>query len=153
MNVWRELRSGALDGADGVMSGEGPWGRVLEVGLEEKREETISWGKLERGIAVSVTFCLLESLVVVGSSGDGPWVALAGRVGLISPVIWSFLRRYSALFLADNLSFQRPPRKTGVDRMKPSSIEKFINRPSSAITELRGFCNKFSMMRIVHPVC
>lgn len=83
MNVWRELRSGALEGADGVMSGEGLLGGSLEVGLEENNEETISREALERVIAVSATFCLLESLAVVECSGDGSSVALAGRMGLV----------------------------------------------------------------------
>ena len=74
--MWRELRSGPLDGADGVTSGEGPRGKCLEVGLEENSEETIS----RRGIALSVTFRLLES---VGTGDSSSCVGLAGRMELL----------------------------------------------------------------------
>ena len=72
-----------MEGADGVMSGEGLSGASLEMGLEENSEETISREDLERMIAGSATFCLLESLALVACSGDGSSGALAGRMGLV----------------------------------------------------------------------
>ena len=110
------------------------------MGLEENSDDTICRGRSESGIAVPVDFCLLDGLGVVDSSTDfsanGSRVASARRTGLLpvyGPVVWSFLRRYSALFFAASLSFQRPPRKIGLDCITPSSIEKFISKPSSAI--------------------
>lgn len=142
VNVWRELRSGALDGAEGVVSVEASLGGGLEVGLEENKDETTSWGGLEWEIVVLLTFCLLAGLAAVVASFRGD-----SCVGIVVGMTdepegasrdWSLLRRNSAPFLAVNLAFQRPPRKMAFDPMMPSSTAKFIKSPSSAIESVES---------------
>ena len=142
VKVCIESRRGALDGTvEAAISSKEfslSFCAGLEVGLEENSDETIS-----RGWAFDVSvfnFCLFRGLELLGTElSFVVAVALAVIRTALLPVveegsIRSFFRRYSTIFFAVNLSFQRPPRKTACDSNVPaSSISKFTKSPSSAI--------------------